>query len=347
MTAMKLSRRALTLAAIAAMSLTGSNDTKNPTIDFYDNEKTHDLIVRDTLSVGGEIANPGPVDVRNLPLRQVIVKEAVLEKNGTAFIGAYRYEGYALYDILNHCIVKKKNEKEFRGCIDLYVTIENKKGEKTVFSWGEIYYPVHRYAIIIATKVMRIVPSKTKEKWPLPTESKVVAACDLLTERNISNPTKITVHSFPRSYKGTKGLQPLIADSIVFVMDSTKKGFALRALPDSLQRLDYHTVFYGRGRGIHGISAFRGVPLKDVISGFLPQSARAIRSVLFCFGAPDGYRCTFTYSEIVNRNDQAETLLMQLKKGADGGRFKLFPAADFFSDRAIKAVSEVYGMTVK
>jgi hypothetical protein len=55
----------------------------------------------------------------------------------------------------------------------------------------------------------------------------------------------------------------------------------------------------------------------------------------------DGYRCVYTYSEIFNRNDQAEVLLIEDKENQDGGVFRLFPAADFFSDRAVKAVSEI------
>ncbi len=93
------------------------------------------------------------------------------EDGSNAFIGAYRYDGYSLFDILNDRILKKKNKEEFSPIIDLYVEIENAKGEKVVLSWGEIYYPNFLHNSIIATDVMRIVPSKTKELWPLPSES--------------------------------------------------------------------------------------------------------------------------------------------------------------------------------
>jgi hypothetical protein len=44
----------------------------------------------------------------------------------------------------------------------------------------------------------------------------------------------------------------------------------------------------------------------------------------------------------MNRNDQAEVLLVPCKEEKDGGQFRIFPSCDFFSDRAVKAVSEIY-----
>ena len=63
---------------------------------------------------------------------------------------------------------------------------------------------------------------------------------------------------------------------------------------------------------------------------------------LFCFAGKDGYRMTVSFSELFNRNDQQEFLLVKTAPGEDGGLFRLFPACDFFSDRAIKSLSEVH-----
>jgi hypothetical protein len=60
-----------------------------------------------------------------------------------------------------------------------------------------------------------------------------------------------------------------------------------------------------------------------------------------CLVGQDGYRCTLSYSELFNRNDQQEFLLITTAKNEDGGMFRTFPAADFFSDRAIKSLSEI------
>jgi hypothetical protein len=62
----------------------------------------------------------------------------------------------------------------------------------------------------------------------------------------------------------------------------------------------------------------------------------------FVLFSVDGYRIALSYSKLCNRNDQAEFLLIDQGQGKSGGRYSVFPAADFFSDRAIKAVQEIH-----
>jgi hypothetical protein len=58
--------------------------------------------------------------------------------------------------------------------------------------------------------------------------------------------------------------------------------------------------------------------------------------------AIDGYRGAFTFSEVFNRNDQAEILLVNQQNDLKGDKFSVFPAADFFSDRVIRGINEIY-----
>ena len=192
----------------------GTPDRNDRNNNFYDNEETFVLIPAE-LEICGEIENPGKVDFSKLTKRTVIVKETLLNKNDSnTFIGAYRYDGYSLFDILHDRKLKKKNAEEFRPIIDVFIEIENNKGEKVVLSWGEIYYPNYLHNIIIATDVMRIVPSKTKDLWPLPAECKLVVGNDLITERNLSSPSRITVRSYPRSYAVNRELNPLVSNDV-------------------------------------------------------------------------------------------------------------------------------------
>ncbi|HRX32036.1 MAG TPA: hypothetical protein P5349_09130, partial [Tenuifilaceae bacterium] len=85
---------------------------------------------------------------------------------------------------------------------------------------------------------------------------------------------------------------------------------------------------------------FTGYLLKDVLLPYFPLSNESIKKGMFTVAALDGYRVAMTYSEIFNRNDQQEFLLINNVKG-DGGKYKIFPAGDFFSDRAIKALKEI------
>ena len=316
-------------------------DTTDMTNNFYDNVETYSLPVKD-LYVEGEIANPGKVDFSDLPKHSVIVKEALLDSaGGDRFVGAYRYDGYSLFDILDKKILKKANENEFKPIIDLYVEIENDKGEKVVFSWGEIYYPDNLHKILIATNVARIVPSKTKELWPLPIESKIVAGADLVTERNISSPVKITIRSYAHSFPVQKGMSPMFSSAMT-IFSSSKKIGQVETLPANLSNVTFNTVFYGRGKGIHSTTPFKGVLLNDLLIKYYPFTKQNLQSGLVCIAGMDGYRSVISYSELFNRNDQQEFMLIRTKGNEDGGLYRIFAAADFFSDRAIKSVSEIH-----
>jgi hypothetical protein len=327
-----------------AVTMLSFQGLKAQTNDFYDDAETIKLKTTG-IELLGEIANPGKINVETLLLRSVIVKETLLQDGKDKFVGAYRYDGYSLYDLLNLAVLKKKNEAEFPPIIDLYVEIENDKGEKVVFSWGEIYYPIHRHEILVATQVARIVPSKTKDLWPLPTDSRLVVAADLLTHRNISNPTRITVKSYSGKYLITKGMSPMYSESFSISQDSKQLG-EIKTLPADLQKLTYPAVFYGRGRGIHGTTPFNGILLKELLSKYIKVDENNLKTGLFVIAGKDGYHAAYSLSEVMNRNDQAEFLVTESEKDADGGVFMVYPAADFFSDRALKSVESIHIVNV-
>jgi hypothetical protein len=315
-------------------------DKEDRNNNFYDNEETFELKIPE-IEIFGEIENPGKADFSKLIKRSVIVKETLLKPDGSnAFVGAYRYDGYSLFDLLNDRILKKNNVEEFRPIIDMYVEIENDRDEKVVVSWGEIYYPNFLHNIIIATNVMRIVPSKTKDLWPLPTESKLVFANDLVTERNISSPSKITIRSYKRSYLVNRELNPLYSEEVLTVIGD-KLVETFNKVPSNLQKETLHTIFYGKGRGIHSTRPFTGIYMKDYLVDKVSLNQRNLREGLVVFAGIDGYRSVYSFSEIMNRNDQAEVLLVPCAEEKDGGKFRIFPSCDFFSDRAVKALSEI------
>lgn len=315
-------------------------DTTDRTNNFYDNAESYDLPLA-ALTVAGEIANPGGFDLSGLPLHSVIVKETLLSDSGDRFVGAYRYDGYSLLDILNTFKIEKQNEPEFPPIIDLYVEVENAAGDKVKISWGEIYYPNHLHEIIIALRVMRIVPSKTKDLWTLPTESRLICGTDLITERNITSPARLTVKSYAKSFVTVKGMSPVYSPDVkIFVEDKLMTNLSL-ASPELMMQT-YHTIFYGRGRGIHSTQPFEGYMLKEIIKSYSTPDKQFLQNGLVLIAAKDGYRGVFTYSEVMNRNDQAEVLLINNPAETDGGAFRLFPAGDFFSDRAIKAIESIY-----
>jgi hypothetical protein len=311
------------------------------TNNFYDKSETYQLPVKE-LTVEGEITNPGKVDFSTLPMHSVIIKETLLGSDGgDKFVGAYRYDGYSLFDILEKKIHKKANADKFTPIIDMYVEIENANGERVVFSWGEIYYPNNLHRILIADGVSRIIPSKTNDLWELPVENKIVAGNDLITERNISSPVKITVKSFPGSFKVIKGLSPMFSKQIKIFNHGTPVG-SITDYPPDFKEVTYGTIFYGRGRGIHSTEPFTGLLLKDILTVNYRPTRESLQQGITCIAAEDGYRCILSFSELFNRNDQQEFLLVKTDTDEDGGLFRIFPASDFFSDRAVKSVSEIH-----
>ena len=311
------------------------------TNNFYDKAETFTLPVRE-LVIDGEIADPGRVDFSDLQKRSVIVKEALPEDDGSnRFTGAFRYDGYSLFDILDKRVIKKANEAEYSSVIDLYLIIENDEGEKAVFSWGDIYYPNNLHRVIIASDVSRIVPSKTKELWELPLKSKIVAASDLITVRNISNPVKITVRSFPVSMKMNRGMSPMYSPSVNLVVNGRKTG-EIGIIPGHARSERFEAIFYGRGRGIHSTTPFNGPLVKEILGEFFPVNSMNMQTGILCFAGIDGYRCAVSFSELFNRNDQQEFLLVKMEKESDGGEFRMFAACDFFSDRAVKSLCEIH-----
>ena len=271
--------------------------------DFYDNTPEKKLAGSLKIEVVGEVANPGPVDLGTLPRRSIIIREASLAKGEIAFIGSYRYDGYSLFDILKEKIVAKKNQAEFKSIIDLLVVVEDQKGEKVVLSWGEIYYPTALHRILIADRVAPIIPSETKENWPLPERTKLVCGNDLISERNIENPVKITVFSAALSFPSRKGLKPLYAPGFQ-VYSGKGEAAVFNMAQANIEKRVYPSVFYGRGKGFHGINFFSGILLKDTLRNFFAANRESLQRGYVIAAAIDGYRVAMSCSELFNRNDQ-------------------------------------------
>ena len=292
--------------------------------------------------MAGEISNPGPVDLAGLPLRSLIVRETRVVDGENRFLGSYRYDGCSLFDILKEKYVKKNNSGEFKSVIDLLVLVENDKGERVVLSWGEIFYPTGLHRVMIATRVSPIIPTLTKEEWPLPQETRLIVAGDLATARNISAPAKIIVFSSPLSFKREAASGALHSPDMTAFDAAGKKAKTFESLPDNLPLLVYPSVFYGRGKGFHGIQNFVGRPLREILKPLFPPTERNLKQGYFTIAARDGYRIAVSAAELFNRNDFVEFLVVDRGPNSDGGRFAVFPAPDFFSDRAVKAVDSIH-----
>ncbi len=295
-----------------------------------------------SLQIVGEVEKPGTVDLSALYLHEVVVKESEMKGDSVVFIGAYRYTGYSLLDILNPYILKKKNAELFRPVIDAYVEIENADGEKVVFSWSEIFHVNQLHQILIATGGSQVNPHKKQVEYPRAEKWKVVAAGDLRNSRQLINPVRITVRSFDRKdYIITRNLKPLFSPEVRLCADATET--KLMSWPTVGQLKHYETLFYGMGMGYHPSESFSGLPLDDLVSDAYQLNSKELqRTGLVCFAGLDGYRSLFSFSELFNRVDQVPAVVTRTGPGIEGGMYRIFHPSDFFADRSVKALQEIY-----
>lgn len=292
-----------------------------------------------TLEVIGEVESPGIVSFDQLFKRTIHVKEFtgdLSDKEG--FVGAYRYAGYSLYDILNEFKADKANKDVFLPAIDLFVVIRNAEGQQVVFSWGEVFLASIPHRILIATDIAPILPKRKKVDYPVPSKWKVVAGNDLLSCRFLNNPVSIEVRSFHGQYTVVRNMEPMFSEYFRIIANDTVAG-EFTYVDTTINVHTYNRVFYGLGMGFHGTKPAVGVSFREAIQIAAPAINPQLADGLIAVVGIDGYRCVYSVSEVFNRNDYIEVLLLQSEE--DGGRFRTFAAADFFADRSVKAISEV------
>ena len=314
----------------------GAQDLDQNTNSLFDDSEIKTYNPQNIL-VQGEVQIPATVDLSRLPLRSVPIKELALENGKRVFKGAYFVSGYSLYDILNSVKIKKAPENTFKPAVDMYAIVENGKGEKSVFSWGEIYYR-DSFDILITKSVQAVNPARAKIAWPLPGEPRLICGGDLLNVRFLSNPTKITVKSYyevgaPEKPKDTYSPEIRIV---------TKAGAAsIRDLGPSVEKRNYESVLYGHGMGFKEVLNVAGFRLKDVLSTSVNLAPEHLRNAIVVASAKDGYRVVFSASEIMNRNDNHDYLLNDLKDSPDAGRYTLVVTPDYFADRDVRSVEKI------
>ncbi|HHV04279.1 MAG: hypothetical protein WCQ69_02970 [Bacteroidales bacterium] len=327
----------LDLDAISGSTLVWNSGSNN----YFNREAYTTLPGPKRLLIDGEVEKETEIKLSRLPLRTVTVKEAVYcsEGDSIAFKGAFRYDGYALCDILSTLKVDKASKEDFWPPVDIYIEVRNKQGDMAVFSWGEIFYSANMYGIVIAKRVTRVIPGKTGKLWELPSEMKLVVETDLLSERNIKSPTLITVRSLKGHYVVNREPQVLENDpGTIFIQSSLQDTLAvLTNLRDDLPLISHTTLFYGNSMGYKRVRAFKGQQINQVLAPwFPPDDYLAIRRGMLSIAGVDGYRAAFSLSELINRNDHRDPLLVK-----EDNSFSLYAAGDAFADRCIKGLSEI------
>jgi hypothetical protein len=301
---------------------------------LFENPESKTYAIK-SIMVQGEVQTPGPVDLNSLPLRSGAIKELAFENGKQVFKGAFFVTGYSLYDILDGKKFKKAPDNKFSPPVDLYAIVENDKGEKAVFSWGEIYYR-DSFDILIAKSVSAINPARSNTKWVLPEEPRLMCGGDLLNVRFLSNPTKITVKSYRGNFASEK---PKDVYSPEFKIETSAGSVTIGEISPSVEKRTLSNVSYGHGMGYKGVLNLTGFRLKDLIESKINPGD--MRDTIAVASAKDGYRVVLSASEILNRNDNQDFILVDRKGSAEEGRYLLFEPGDFFADRDVRAVEKI------
>lgn len=331
--------------AVSGATSSVANSLWDPMMQRAYNNDNFDNIPLKPLSlsipyVEGEISNPAYLNFENILSRDIVVKEVVEGLDGRLeFKGVFNYRGYPLSDLLQDFVIDKKNKNEFPVEIDLVIVISNDEGESAAFSWGEIFMSKRGRDIMLATAVAPVFPTKTDDTWPVPDNCRIIAGSDFHTLRNIERPTKIEFRSFPKSFPGEKGYEPLYVPFLTIEKDTRK--VVIRGIPEGVERLSYPNAFYGLHNGFKEIKTFEGYSLKQLLEHYFDFTSDDIQNGILAIGAKDAYRCVYSLSEILNRQDLESVLIFDLGKD-DHGRFKIFPSAEVFADRQIKGAAQGY-----
>lgn len=309
--------------------------------NFFNQEPPTTLDGAEEIIVKGELPEDQVVKLKSLPWHSVTVRETVKDGDSAKFLGTFRYDGYALADILSSVKIDKKSKEDFYPPVDLYIEVRNAKGENAVFSWGELFYSNDVYNIIIAKAATRVIPGKTGEKWNLPGRMKIVAGGDMFAERNISDPVEIVIHSLEGKFIVNRNPEKFYSPELLIVKGDSAIS-ALKTLPEELPLLSRKTIYYGHGMGYKGPRVFTGVNIDGVLSKLYPSDKTSLRTGLVCIEAVDGYRASFSLSELINRIDGMEPLLMYGMGGEKGREsFSLYASQDMFADRSVKGLSKI------
>lgn len=323
-------------------AISGATKTMTPDGNSLYHQTEAVSLVAGSLEITGEVKKPGMVNLDNHYKREVFLKESVYDPDsGLVFRGAYRYRGYSLFDLLHSFTQQKKNAESFRPPTDLYIIIENDLGEAVSFSWSEIFHSIHAHQVLIATEAAPIYPYRRQLEYPLGGSWKVVAASDLFAFRSLENPVRITVRSFDhKEYPIDRDHQPVPSPWISVAVHGEP---SWRVNLTETQHTTYQSTFYGMGMGYHPADTFTGPGIDHILPSSTPAfNAGWNRTGLICMAGADGYRAVYSFSELFNRADQVLPILAMPADPEKSGSYRMFLPTDFYADRSVKQLEEVY-----
>lgn len=302
------------------------------------------------INITGSVKQPMSItmdDLRRFESASARLNEVTRDKS---FHGVFAYRGVPLRTLLDLAVVQKA-KSGFSKSVDLAIVIKNSSGQRTVLSWGEVFYR-NPSDVLVAFSAAPVMPHKecshchspeVFKKWSDPLRRdvglpKLVVVNDFYSDRSLENIISVEVVNLHPDTTSPK-VDPLFSPEFV-VAGAVKNKMKITDI-SSYQHVEVPAKQTGDGKGYHGLKHFGGVPLTEIVrnAGIEPD----LDSV-FLISAPDGYRSLISYGELFlapyGRNiiiaDSSDSV--PLKKN---GKFIALLPDDLAADRWVKAVSRI------
>lgn len=261
------------------------------------------------------------------------------------YLGAYRYHGISIINILDGIKIKKPVDAAFDGPGDIIVQFKSRNGNTSQCSYGELVMSGNMFNYILAYKREPIQPAKEGNTYSknLYREDlkglRLVIACDRDTSRYLDDVVEINLtvpqydcSALPKTKKGKR------CSSSYILCTSPNKSHRATFTGVSQQTIS-DWVQVGHGRGYKGIVQVKGFNLKS----FLYQNFSYIpHDAWFLFVGCDGYRCLFSYKEIFEHDSGNKIIIATHINGKPSqGNYMLASTDDFFVDRCVWGLSHI------
>lgn len=261
------------------------------------------------------------------------------------YLGAYRYHGIPIINILDGIKIKKPADAAFDGPHDIIVQFKSRKGKISKCSYGELVMSKNMFNYILAYKREPIQPAKegdsyTKNLYKKDIKGlKLVIACDIDTTRYLDDVIEINLllpnyddSLLPETKKGKSCLATRV---VCISQGKPHTADFLHVQPQAVS----NWIQVGHGRGYKGISNAKGFNLKYfLVKNFSPIPHDA----WFLFVGCDGYRCVFSYQEIFEHDSGNKLLIATHINGKPAqGNYMLASTDDFFVDRCVWGLSHI------
>ncbi|MBI5845380.1 MAG: molybdopterin-dependent oxidoreductase [Deltaproteobacteria bacterium] len=294
--------------------------------------------VKDTLTLS-------PEDIRDLPSFEIravtLVKEKSDPKTPDERIATVDLKGVLLRDILFKAGLKHTRKWEPA----VVIRVKGKAGDEAVFSFGEIFYSSIGRSVLL---------SYEKDGKALGSSAgcgTLVIATDLRAGRTVNAVAEIVVERKDvemLAYKDKKDGLMRPAEPF-FTINDHASGKALKVQPTDLEKLRRvpieQSLHVGDCEGFHGLFAFEGVLLRDVVSliGVAASPADYKRYVLV--KSRDGFCASFSMGELYNSRLGDNVIVAMKKLGRpldpDEGFAMTAVREDSTGGRSVKRIYEI------